>query len=43
MNAAGFSLAEAMVSAALGAIVLGSALDVFVTQHHHYRGQQTRV
>lgn len=42
MNAAGFSLAEAMVSAALGAVVLGSALDVFVTQHHHYRGQQTK-
>ncbi len=42
MNDAGFSLAEAMVSAALGAIVLGSALDVFVTQHNHYRGQQAK-
>lgn len=42
MNAAGFSLAEAMVSATLGAIVLGSALDVFVTQHSHYHGQQTQ-
>ncbi|TAL10302.1 MAG: hypothetical protein EPO02_07980 [Nitrospirae bacterium] len=42
MNAAGFSLAEAMVSAALGAVVLGSAVDVFVTQHDHFRGQQTR-
>ncbi len=43
MNGAGFSLAEAMVSAALGAIVLGSALDVFVTQHYHYKSQQTKV
>ena len=42
MNAAGFSLAEAMVSAALGAIVLGAAVDAFVTQHYHYRGQQTK-
>jgi hypothetical protein len=42
MNDTGFSLAEAMVSAALGAIVLGSALDVFVTQHYHYKGQQTK-
>jgi Tfp pilus assembly protein PilW len=42
MSSSGFSLAEAMVSAALGAFVLGAALDVFVTQHHHYRGQQAR-
>ena len=42
MNAAGFSLAETMVSAALGAVVLGSALNMFVTQHDHYRGQQNR-
>lgn len=42
MNAAGFSLAEAMVSAALGAVVLGSALDVFVTQHAHFHGQRTK-
>lgn len=42
MNGAGFSLAEAMVSAALGAVVLGSALDTFVTHHQHYRAQQTK-
>ena len=42
MSNAGFSLAEAMVSAALGAIVLGSALDMFVAQHYHYKSQQTK-
>lgn len=42
MNGAGFSLAEAMVSAALGAVVLGAALDTFVTHHQHYRAQQTK-
>jgi hypothetical protein len=42
MNSAGFSLAEAMVSATLGAVILGSALDMFVTQHAHYQGQRTR-
>lgn len=42
MNGAGFSLAEAMVSAALGAIVLGAALDAFVTHHQHYRVQQIK-
>jgi len=42
MNGAGFSLVEAMVSTALGAVVLGAALDTFVTHHQHYRAQQTR-
>lgn len=42
MSDAGFSLAEAMVSAALGAIVIGAGLDMFVTQHAHYQGQQTK-
>jgi len=42
MNGAGFSLVEAMVSTALGAVVLGAALDTFVTHHHHYRLQQTK-
>ena len=42
MNNAGFSLAEVMVSATLGAVILGSALDMFVTQHYHYKGQQTK-
>ena len=42
MNGAGFSLAEAMVSAALGAVVLGAAMDTFVTHHRHYRAQQTK-
>ena len=42
MSNAGFSLMEAMISAALGAIVLGSALDVFVTQHYHYQSQQAK-
>src|SRR2546425_8663535 len=39
---AGFSLAEAMIAATLGALVLGGALDMFVSHHQHYRGQQTR-
>jgi hypothetical protein len=42
MNGAGFSLVEAMVSTALGAVVLGAALDTFVTHHQHYRLQQTK-
>ena len=42
MSDAGFSLAEAMVSAALGAIVIGAGLDMFITQHAHYQGQQTK-
>ena len=42
MNNAGFSLVEAMVSATLGAVILGSALDMFVTQHAHYQGQRTK-
>ncbi|MEK6695211.1 MAG: hypothetical protein AABY67_07640 [Nitrospirota bacterium] len=42
MNNSGFSLAEAMVSATLGAVILGSALDMFVTQHAHYQGQRTK-
>ena len=39
---AGFSLAEAMIAATLGALVLGGALDMFVSHHQHYRGQQTK-
>jgi len=42
MSQAGFSLAETMMSAALGAIILGSGLDMFVTQHTHYQGQRTK-
>ena len=42
MNNSGFSLAEAMVSATLGAIILGSALDMFVTQHAHYQSQRIK-
>jgi len=38
----GFSLVEAMVSATLGAIILGSALDMFVTQHTYYQGQRAK-
>ncbi len=39
---AGFSLTETMVAATLGALVLGGALDMFVSHHHHYRGQQAK-
>ena len=39
---AGFSLAEAMIAATLGALVLVGALDMFVSHHQHYRGQQTK-
>jgi len=39
---AGFSLAETMIAATLGALVLGGALDMFVSHHQHYRGQQTK-
>ncbi len=38
----GTSLVEAMVAAALGAIVIGAALDVFVTHHGHFRTQRTK-
>ena len=38
---AGFSLEEAMMATTLGALVLGGALDLFVSHHRHYRGQQT--
>ncbi len=39
---AGFSLAETMIAATLGALVLGGALDLFVSHHQHYREQQTK-
>ncbi len=39
---AGFSLMETMIAATLGALVLGGALDMFVSHHQHYRGQQTK-
>ncbi len=39
---AGFSLAEAMIAATLGALVLGGALDMFVSHHQHFRGQQAK-
>jgi Tfp pilus assembly protein PilW len=38
----GFSLAETMMAATLGALVLGGALDLFVSHHQHYRGQQAK-
>jgi len=39
---AGFSLAETMIAATVGALVLGGALDMFVSHHQHYRGQQAK-
>jgi len=39
---AGFSLMETMIAATLGALVLGGALDMFVSHHQHYRKQQTK-
>lgn len=42
MNQAGVSLVEVMVSMTLGAIILGSGLDMFVTQHTHFQGQHNQ-
>ena len=38
----GTSLLETMVAAALGAVIIGAALEVFVTHHGHFRGQRTK-
>lgn len=39
-EARGYSLLEAMISAALGALIIGAALDVFVTHHQQFRAQR---
>ena len=38
----GTSLVETMVAAVLGVLVIGAALDVFVTHHGHFRAQRTK-
>lgn len=41
-NEQGISLVETMVASVLGVIVIGAALDVFVTQHAHVGAQKTK-
>jgi Tfp pilus assembly protein PilW len=41
-NEQGISLVETMVASVLGIIVVGAALDVFVTQHAHVGAQKTK-
>ncbi len=38
----GFSLAEVMISSALGMVVLGAAIDAFIAHHAQFRGQQAK-
>jgi hypothetical protein len=39
-GAGGYSVLEAMIAAALGALIIGAALDVFVTHHRQFRAQR---
>jgi hypothetical protein len=39
-KAGGYSVLEAMIAAALGALVIGAALDVFATHHRQFRAQR---
>ena len=39
---AGASLLETMVAGALGVVIIGTALQLFVTHHGHFLGQRTQ-